>query len=323
MCFSSIRSVTHVRTKNKVFINPSEKHFYSSIGNITTDVADHCTQVYISTSNGALVVPRICENGSLSIEKDTIRIVEYLPPFIRNAIRKRLMQRNGFNITSVEKLDVKTKSVSNIIVNDDIGICVSSGKVKVRAAIEKVKDKTIYFKDGKVENDIDVIILCTGYKRSFPFLKKNDLMVEKHDKYIPLYKGIFLSKYGPYLAFTGMTSQSIPLLVTAEMQARYTAEVFKKKITLPNKQNMEKSIRLVELQMETVVGKNLKEYNYVSTLFQLHEGPIVQQVSLRKNKKLFIQDYFTKCDQIRCFLRIWSHSLKKSLMENFIFCAVY
>ena len=253
-------------------------NFFSLTGNITNDVADHCTQVYISTSNGALVVPRICESGSLLIEKDTIRIVENLPPFIKNVIRNRLMQKNGFNISSVETLDVKTKSVSNIIVNDEIGIRVSSGKVKVRAAIEEVKDKTIYFKDGKVENDIGAIILCTGYKRSFPFLKKNDLRVEKYGKYIPLYKGIFLSKYGPYLAFTGMTSQSTPLLITAEMQARYIAEVFKKKITLPNKQNMEKCIRLVELQMETVMGKNLKEYNYVSTSFQLYDGAIVQQV---------------------------------------------
>ena len=41
---------------------------------------------------------------------------------------------------------------------------------------------------------------------------------------------------------------------------------------------MEKCIRLVELQMETVMGKNLKEYNYVSTSFQLYDGAIVQQV---------------------------------------------
>ena len=38
--------------------------------------------------------------------------------------------------------------------------------------------------------------------------------------------------------------------------------------------------------------------------------------------KFSIKDLFSKCDQIRCFLRIWSHLLKKSLMENFIFCAV-
>ena len=38
--------------------------------------------------------------------------------------------------------------------------------------------------------------------------------------------------------------------------------------------------------------------------------------------KLSIKDFFSKCDQIRSFLRIWSHLLRKSLMENFIFCAV-
>ena len=39
--------------------------------------------------------------------------------------------------------------------------------------------------------------------------------------------------------------------------------------------------------------------------------------------KFSIEDFFSKCDQIRRNLRIWSHLLKKSLMESFIFCAVY
>ena len=38
--------------------------------------------------------------------------------------------------------------------------------------------------------------------------------------------------------------------------------------------------------------------------------------------KFSIKDFFNKCDQIHRELRIWSHALKKSLMENFIFCAV-
>ena len=37
--------------------------------------------------------------------------------------------------------------------------------------------------------------------------------------------------------------------------------------------------------------------------------------------KFSIMDFFSKCDQIRSFLRIWSHLLKKSLMKNLIFCA--
>ena len=36
-----------------------------------------------------------------------------------------------------------------------------------------------------------------------------------------------------------------------------------------------------------------------------------------------IKDFFSKCDQIHRKLRIWSHFVKKSLMENFIFCAVW
>ena len=35
-----------------------------------------------------------------------------------------------------------------------------------------------------------------------------------------------------------------------------------------------------------------------------------------------IKNFFSKCDQIRSFLRVWSHLLKKSLTENLIFCAV-
>ena len=39
--------------------------------------------------------------------------------------------------------------------------------------------------------------------------------------------------------------------------------------------------------------------------------------------KFSIKDFFSECDQNRSFLWIWSHLLKKSLMENFIFCAVW
>ena len=46
------------------------------------------------------------------------------------------------------------------------------------------------------------------------------------------------------------------------------------------------------------------------------------EYTLYKKMKFFIKDFFSKCDQIRRFLRIWSHLRKKSLMKNFIFCAV-
>ena len=44
--------------------------------------------------------------------------------------------------------------------------------------------------------------------------------------------------------------------------------------------------------------------------------------STTRKIKFSIKDFFSKCDQIRWKLRIWSHLLKKYLIENFIFCAV-
>ena len=46
-------------------------------------------------------------------------------------------------------------------------------------------------------------------------------------------------------------------------------------------------------------------------------------VSTEQKMKFSIKDFFSKCDQIRSILRIWSNLLKKSLLENFIFCAVF
>ena len=48
-----------------------------------------------------------------------------------------------------------------------------------------------------------------------------------------------------------------------------------------------------------------------------------QAVDTEQKMKFSIKDLFSKCEQIHRKLWIWSHLLKKSLMENFIFCAVY
>ena len=38
--------------------------------------------------------------------------------------------------------------------------------------------------------------------------------------------------------------------------------------------------------------------------------------------KFFLKDFFSKCDQVRSYLRICSQLLKKSLTENVLVCAV-
>ena len=56
--------------------------------------------------------------------------------------------------------------------------------------------------------------------------------------------------------------------------------------------------------------------------FRLITEVIVDLNSTAQKLKFSVKYFFSKCDQIRSVLRIWSHLLKKSLMENFIFCTV-
>ena len=51
-------------------------------------------------------------------------------------------------------------------------------------------------------------------------------------------------------------------------------------------------------------------------------GAVKFLTSAAQKMKFSFKDFYNKCDQIRRKLRIWSHLLKKSLIENFIFCAM-
>ena len=80
--------------------------------------------------------------------------------------------------------------------------------------------------------------------------------------------------------------------------------------------------------------KNLKLLSFYSDIFKFFRNALRQFVSHRPQKhvissaytaqkmKFSIKNLFSKCDQIRSFLRILLHLLKNTFIWNFIFCAV-
>ena len=60
-------------------------------------------------------------------------------------------------------------------------------------------------------------------------------------------------------------------------------------------------------------------------LFSCNWVPFVWKPAtiITQKMKFSVKVFFSKCYQIRIFLQIWLHLLNKTLMENFIFCAVY
>ena len=67
------------------------------------------------------------------------------------------------------------------------------------------------------------------------------------------------------------------------------------------------------------VSKTLPMALLMSILFA---KAIILSSNTPQKMKFSIKEFFSKPEQIRRKLRIWSHLLRKSLMENFIFYAV-
>ena len=86
------------------------------------------------------------------------------------------------------------------------------------------------------------------------------------------------------------------------------------------KQSVIAVLRLATL-LKKRLGHRCFPVNLVSFIEQLQWVPLERKGTAQK-MKFSIKDFFSKCDKIRRNLRIWSHIQKKSLMENFNFCAV-
>ena len=66
----------------------------------------------------------------------------------------------------------------------------------------------------------------------------------------------------------------------------------------------------------------IPEYRVRMHIVVHKEHFVKSTICTAQKMNLSIKDFVSKCNQIRTFVWIWSHLLKKSLMKNFIFCTV-
>ena len=97
-----------------------------------------------------------------------------------------------------------------------------------KGGITACNGKTITFVDGTKE-EFDLVIMSTGYKDEYPFLPEKYANKDVRHRY----RFIFDIE-DPSIAFVGLVRPVIGSLVTiSELQARFIAKVYRKKISLP------------------------------------------------------------------------------------------
>lgn len=234
---------------------------------MSVEVSKLAKKLILSTTRGTYIVGRLTTNGQIPIHAASLRIRQYLPSFLLSYLRAKFIQKISNHVGNLEELRLVPSSSSSVIINDELLLRIASAKVEVKPTIERVDGRNVYFSNGTKIEDVNTIILCTGYIRKFTFLDDGIIPIRRSGKQIPLYKGMFLpNEYKNNIAFVGMFSIFGPVAATAEMQARYIAEVFKGNIKLPDNQCMEKEIDAIFHTLDANFSDGLKEYNLVNII---------------------------------------------------------
>jgi len=106
--------------------------------------------------------------------------------------------------------------------------------------MDRIEGNKAIFKDGTIQ-EMDALILCTGYLHHFPFLSE-ELKLKTHNRLYPpkLYKGVAWQD-NPNLFYLGMQDQ-FHTFNMFDAQAWYVRDIIMNKISLPSNDEMEKDI---------------------------------------------------------------------------------
>ncbi|KAL3286888.1 hypothetical protein HHI36_001375 [Cryptolaemus montrouzieri] len=143
--------------------------------------------------------------------------------------------------------------------------------------VERINGNTVFFQDESKE-EIDAILLCTGFNISYPFLStKCGIVVE--DNYVKnVYKEVINISY-PTMAILGIPSAICPF-PTAEIQMRFFLAALSGRFILPPKEEMRKDNDEFKIKMNVMnrfVHRKTgnKEREYFDDLAQTANVPSV------------------------------------------------
>jgi dimethylaniline monooxygenase (N-oxide forming) len=120
------------------------------------------------------------------------------------------------------------------------------GDIEVKPNIDRFTGgRMIRFVDGG-EEEVDLVIYCTGYKITFPFFDPS--VVSAPDNRLPLYRRV-VSVERPGLYFLGFIQPLGPIMPLAEAQAEWIADLLDGRAALPGSTEMRREIESEERRM--------------------------------------------------------------------------
>lgn len=220
---------------------------------IATELSHIAKQVIISSRSGSWVITRDWDNGY----PWDMMLVTRFETFLKNNLPTAfsdwwyMKQMNSrFKHENYGLMPLNGTLRKEPVFNDELLACILCGRVSIKPNVKEFTETSAIFEDGAVFEAIDCVIFATGYGYAYPFL--DDSIIKSRDNELTLFKGIFppqLEK--PTLAVIGLVQSLGSAIPTADMQARWAAQIIKGTCTLP-------SVRDMMNDIDEKMGKKLK-----------------------------------------------------------------
>ncbi|XP_025112852.1 dimethylaniline monooxygenase [N-oxide-forming] 5-like isoform X2 [Pomacea canaliculata] len=276
------------------------------IGNSGGDMAVELSrvgQVFLSTRRGTWILSRI-SNGGMPVDIAYIRrfifkFVHFLPRSVLNNLAASTLNKRIDHAMFGLKADFPPLA-QHPMVNDDLANRIVCGSVKIKTDVKQFTSNGVEFVDGTFEDNIDVVILATGYIFGFPFIEKD--VVDVKENRLPFFKYMFPPDLEhKTLATIGCIQPLGAIMPIAELQCRLATRVFKGDVTLPSRAQMWEDIRAKEAHMAKQYVKSQRhtiQVEYIPFMDELAElvgcKPDIVEI-FKKDPKLAMHVFFGPC----------------------------
>ncbi|HWM63369.1 MAG TPA: NAD(P)-binding domain-containing protein [Solirubrobacterales bacterium] len=212
------------------------------IGNSAVDVAVESSRIaektFIAMRRGAYVLPKFL--GGTPIDESAPPFMSRLPLSVQRFFFARLLKMSIGEMTDygLPKPDHKLLE-AHPTVSSELLPRIGHGDIAVKPNIDRFSGgRTVRFADGS-EEEIDLVVYCTGYKISFPFLTPE--VFEARDNRMPLYRRVIAPEHQG-LYFIGFIQPLGPIMPIAEAQSEWVADLLRSKASLPSVSEMNAEI---------------------------------------------------------------------------------
>jgi dimethylaniline monooxygenase (N-oxide forming) len=220
------------------------------IGNSAVDIAVESSRIaektLIAMRRGAFVLPKFL--GGKPIDEAAPPVVSRLPLPVQRFLMGRLLKMAVGEMTDygLPKPDHKLLE-AHPTVSSELLPRLGHGDIAVKPNIDRFAGgRSVRFVDGS-EEEIDLVVYCTGYKISFPFLAPE--VFEARDNRVPLYRRV-VAPERPGLYFVGFIQPLGPIMPIAEAQSEWIADLITGRTGLPSAAAMRAEISDYERWMD-------------------------------------------------------------------------